>query len=117
MDLPPLESGRREHACTLYKDGILVTGSSPEEGFLDSQIRMEFLNLTSMQWENDVVPNLNKHVLTPKMETINGRQNPQTSHNIDCVLVSLCYIRTVFHLNSLTAQLSYEERAAVERAK
>ncbi len=71
-DLPALESGRREHACTLFKDGIIVTGSSPDEGFLDSQIRMEFLNLTSMQWENDVVPNLNKHVLTPKMEIING---------------------------------------------
>jgi hypothetical protein len=72
-DLPALESGRREHACTLFKDGIIVTGSSPDEGFLDSQIRMEFLNLTSMQWENDVVPNLNKHVLTPKMEIINGK--------------------------------------------
>jgi hypothetical protein len=42
---------------------------------------------------------------------------PQTSHNIDCVLGSLCYIRTVFHLNCLTAQLSYEGRAAVEEAK
>jgi hypothetical protein len=29
---------------------------------------------------------------------------------------SLLY-KTVFHLNSLTAQLSYEERAAVEGAK
>ena len=67
-----METGRREHACTLYKDGILVTGSSPDEGFLDSQIRMEFLNLTSMQWEKDVVPSLNKHVLTPKMDIING---------------------------------------------
>jgi hypothetical protein len=35
----------------------------------------------------------------------------------DCVLGSLCYIRTVFHLNCLTAQLSYEGRAAVEGAE
>jgi hypothetical protein len=41
----------------------------------------------------------------------------KTSHNIDCILGSLCYIRTVFHLNGLTAQLSFEERAAVEGAK
>jgi hypothetical protein len=43
--------------------------------------------------------------------------DPQTSHNIDCVLGFLCYIRTVFHLNCLKAQLSYEGRAAVEGAK
>jgi hypothetical protein len=36
--------------------------------------------------------------------------------NIDCVLGSLCYVRTVFHLNCVTAQLSYEGRAAVEGA-
>jgi hypothetical protein len=37
-----------------------------------------------------------------------GKDNPvetQTSHNIDCALGSLCYIRTVFQLNCLTAQL------------
>jgi hypothetical protein len=41
----------------------------------------------------------------------------QTSHNIDCVLGSLCYVWTVFQLNCLTAQHSYEGRAAVEGAK
>jgi hypothetical protein len=42
----------------------------------------------------------------------------QISHNIDCVLGSLCYTyKTVFHLNCLTEPLSYEGRAAVEGAK
>jgi hypothetical protein len=34
--------------------------------------------------------------------------------NIDGFLGSFFYIRTVFRLNCLTAQPSYEERAAVE---
>jgi hypothetical protein len=38
----------------------------------------------------------------------------QTYHNIDCGSGSFCNIRRVFHLNCLTAQLSYEGRAAVE---
>jgi hypothetical protein len=48
-----------------------------------------------------------------------NRQETQTSHNIDCFLGSLCYIRirTEFHLNCLTAHLAYEGRAAVEGVK
>jgi hypothetical protein len=45
------------------------------------------------------------------------RVNPTDISHIDCVFGSLCYIRTVFHLNCLTAQLSNEGRAAVEGAK
>jgi hypothetical protein len=56
------------------------------------------------------------HQSTPSSTLMNGLE-PQTSHNIDCFLGSLCYIRTVFHLNCLTAQLSYKGRAAVEGAK
>jgi hypothetical protein len=42
----------------------------------------------------------------------------QTSHNIDCALGPLCYIcKSVSHSNCLTAQLSYEGRAAVEGGK
>jgi hypothetical protein len=42
----------------------------------------------------------------------------QTSHNIDCALGPLCYMyKSVFHLNCLTAQLSYEGRDAVEGGK
>jgi hypothetical protein len=37
--------------------------------------------------------------------------------NIDCFLGSFCYIRTVFRLNCLTAQPSYEGGAAVEGGK
>jgi hypothetical protein len=40
-----------------------------------------------------------------------------SQYTVDCFLGSLCYIQTVFHLNCLTAQLSYEGRAAVEGAK
>jgi hypothetical protein len=38
-------------------------------------------------------------------------------YNIDCFLGSFCFIRTVFRMNCLTAQPSYEERAAVERGQ
>jgi GTPase SAR1 family protein len=41
----------------------------------------------------------------------------ETSHNIDCFLGSFCHIRTVFRLNCLTAQPSYEGRAAMEGGK
>jgi hypothetical protein len=44
-------------------------------------------------------------------------QAAQTSHNLDCFLGSFFYIRTVFRLNCLTAQPSYEGRAAVERVQ
>jgi hypothetical protein len=37
----------------------------------------------------------------------------ETSHNIDCLLGSFCYIRAVIRLNCLTAQPSYKGRAAV----
>jgi hypothetical protein len=40
-----------------------------------------------------------------------------SQYTVDCFLGSLCYIRTVFRLNCLIAQLSYEGRAAVEGAK
>jgi hypothetical protein len=40
----------------------------------------------------------------------------ENTTDISRVLGSLCYIRTVFYLNCLTAQLSYEGRAAVEGA-
>jgi hypothetical protein len=43
--------------------------------------------------------------------------NSQTSHNIDCFLGFLCYIRTVFHLNCFTAQPPYAGKAAVEGGK
>jgi hypothetical protein len=42
---------------------------------------------------------------------------PFTSHNIDCFLGSFCYIWTVFRLNCLTAQPSYEGWTAVEGGK
>jgi hypothetical protein len=38
----------------------------------------------------------------------------QTSHIIDCFLGTFCFIQTVFLLNWLTAQPSYEVKAAVE---
>jgi hypothetical protein len=51
-----------------------------------------------------------------ELDTYVARGQPQTSHNIDCALGPLLY-KSVFHLNSLTAQLSYEGRAAVEGGK
>jgi hypothetical protein len=53
------------------------------------------------------------------VQTIIGL-HAQTSQNIYCALGPLCYmykIKSVFHLNRLTAQLSYEGRAAVAGAK
>jgi hypothetical protein len=49
--------------------------------------------------------------------SLSGGFQTQTSHNIDCFWGSLCYKRTLFHLNCLTAQLSYEGGAAVEGTK
>jgi hypothetical protein len=50
-----------------------------------------------------------KNILPNERET-------QTSHIyiIDCFLSSFCYIKTVFILKWLTAQPSYEVKAAVE---
>jgi hypothetical protein len=45
------------------------------------------------------------------------RHRHLTIPGIDCFLGSFCYIRTVFRLNCLSAQLTYEGRAAVEGGK
>jgi hypothetical protein len=57
------------------------------------------------------------HALRDGVEKPRSVPKPQTPHNIDCFLGSLFYTRTVFHLDCLTAQVSYEGRAAVEGGK
>jgi hypothetical protein len=47
--------------------------------------------VTSMQWEKDVVPSLNKHVLTPKMDIING----ETFANL-FIITNYLFIKTFF---------------------
>jgi hypothetical protein len=103
--------GRKNFVLTLCEKQRLCAMLHSEE------FRLCAMQLSAEFYKRCAVPPIVKSKSKIFLPTLHYAAQPQKSHNIDCVLGSLCYIRTVFHLNCLTAQLYYKGRAAVSISK
>jgi hypothetical protein len=87
-----------------------------------------FIGLRSCWWTNTTNRETEHNIGSPDRDKCGPDNNIDfiddpavgtdiSQYTVDCFLGSFCYIRTVFRLNCLTTQLSYEGRAAVEGGK
>jgi hypothetical protein len=108
--------------CTVYKYSTSLLCAQPKyrhsiQTIYKAKLAISLTFFVSSKWSNwhwgAVDRVLDSQVWTQGLPEV----RPTDTLQYRLRFGSLCYIRTVFRLNCLTAQLSYEGRAAVEGAK